>query len=94
MKHNSSNKKHRSQVYVSATGIVHPQLRKVSSNSGFYNSKRGTLDVLVCNDSDNDVLIHRNTKVGTFFIENFSNYTEQQCNEQNISSQNASNCKI
>ena len=29
-----------------------------------------------------------------FFIENFSNFTEQQCNEQNISSQNASNCKI
>ena len=86
--HNSSNKKHRSQVYVSATGIVHPQLRKVSSNSGFYNSKRGTLDVLVCNDSDNDVLIHRNTKVGTFdtisesFVNNVNNCFRIHANQR------------
>ena len=34
------------------------------------------------------------TRCILFFIENFSNFTEQQCNVQNISSQNASNCKI
>jgi hypothetical protein len=45
---NLGNKKHRSQVYISRSGIVHPPLKCVTSGSGFYNSKRGILKVLVC----------------------------------------------
>ena len=76
-KHN--NRKQRTQAYTSTTGIVHPQLKNVSSSSGFYNSKRGTLEILVCNDSESEVMVHRNTKVGTFesvsdsFVGNINN---------------------
>ena len=66
MKRDSSNKQNQSQAYISTKGIFRPQLRCVTSISGFYNSKRGTLEVLVCNESQNDVTIHRNTRVGTF----------------------------
>ena len=35
MKRGSSNKQNQSQAYISTTGIVHPQLRCVTSSSGF-----------------------------------------------------------
>jgi len=79
LKHNPHNRKYRSQAYISTTGIVHPQLKCVASSSGFYNSHRGTLDVLVCDDTKDEVIVHRNMKVGTFdtlsdsFVNNVNN---------------------
>ena len=94
MKHKPNNRKYRTQAYISTTGIVHPQIKTVASSSGFYNSRRGIVEVLVCNDSESDVVIHRNMKVGTFdtlshgFVNNVNNclriHSQRQPSEDTV----------
>lgn len=66
VRRNPKRSKEHVQSYISTTGIVHPKAIKITSSSGFYNSNRGSLHVLVCNETDKDVVFHRNSKIGTF----------------------------
>ena len=64
----SSGKK-RAQSFISSTGIFSPNLQvkgSVVASDGFYNAKRGSLEVLVYNDSKSDAAIYRNARVGSF----------------------------
>ena len=89
LSHRPSNNKHKALSYISTTGIFHPCLgnHSITCTSGFYNSARGKVDVLVCNDSDNDVIVHRKMNIGTFdtlpetFVNNVNNCYNMHSNK-------------
>ena len=92
-----------SKSYISATGIVDQRLFRdhrhaLTANSGFYNSNKGSVDILVCNGSSNSIEISRRCKLGHFttmtskLVRSLNNChmihsktvaeKEQACNEQ------------
>lgn len=72
-------RKTHSKCYISTTGLVHPSIKGGTYSSGFYNAHRGIVNVLVLNDSNEDLAVYRNMKVGTFdtvpeqFVNNVNN---------------------